>query len=69
MSELVITDGDRLNPLFRKLMTHYEEQLRIMRAQNDDPQKSETDTAVLRGRIQFCKAFLSHQKVEAPIFS
>lgn len=56
---MIITDAQATNPLWHALRAHYTARLAQLRAENDNPALSEKDSAVLRGRIAECKAFLS----------
>lgn len=49
-----LTDGDKLNPAWVKLLEHMKERLAAARAKNDHTQ-SEIDTAILRGQIKELK--------------
>jgi len=55
---LVLTDIERNSALWQKIKAHYDRRLRTLRARNDDP-KSESETALLRGRIHEVKALLA----------
>lgn len=50
-----LTAEDKLSSLWRKLMAHWQEQLDSLRTQNDGD-RSEIETARLRGRIAGIKA-------------
>lgn len=52
-----LTIEERRSPLWRKLNEHFERRLSEMRKQNDGD-KSETDTANLRGRIAELKLLI-----------
>jgi hypothetical protein len=54
----MIDNQRKNNPLWRELSDYYLERLSVLRAQNDAP-KTNDDTAMLRGRIAECKAFLA----------
>lgn len=47
--------------LWQKLSAHYTKHLSFLREQNDAP-LTELQTAELRGKIKFCKAFLDLAK-------
>lgn len=53
-----LTPAQTLNPLWQTLRSHYVMRLAQLRSENDSTTLSEKDTAVLRGRIAECKAFL-----------
>ena len=53
-----IDPGDRLNPLWSKLLRMWEQRLLELRQANDKPQDAES-TAYLRGRIQEIKSLMS----------
>lgn len=55
---MVLTRDERMSPLWRKLIEHWEENLDMYRCQNDGA-KTEADTAHLRGRIAEVKANLA----------
>ena len=58
---MYLTPGDRLHPVWQKLMDHFNAKLVELRAQNDgnlDP----TVTAGLRGQIAVYKALLALDK-------
>jgi hypothetical protein len=57
----VLTKDERDSKLWRKLMKHWEERLTSLRIQNDSD-RSETDTALLRGRIAEVKANMALDK-------
>jgi hypothetical protein len=58
---IVLTQDEKDSKLWRKLMAHWEGQLQILRTQNDGD-KSEIETARLRGRIAQVKADLALDK-------
>ncbi len=55
--DLKLTQGEHNDPLWLKLVAHYEKRLATLRAQNDNAPTEET-TARLRGRIAEVKDFL-----------
>lgn len=61
-----LTDGDRMSPVWMKLMKQWALQLEVLRNQNDGD-KSDTETAKLRGRIAQLKAVMALDK--GPIVS
>lgn len=56
--QLVLTIEERRSALWAKLSDHFEYRLSEMRKQNDSD-KSDTDTANLRGRIAELKLIIS----------
>lgn len=52
---------DRESLVWKRLMTHFGERLEVLRTQNDGD-KSEAETAKLRGRIAELKAILALNK-------
>jgi hypothetical protein len=58
---LILTHDERLSPLWRKLVAHMTEQVDQLR-QSNDADRSETETARLRGRIAAYKAMLELNK-------
>ena len=62
--KFALTHEEKTSKLWRKLLAHWEDKLETLRNQNDGD-KSEIDTAKLRGRISECKANLSLDK-DAP---
>lgn len=63
---MILTDADKLNPLWLRLEQHYQQRLEELRVKNDAP-LSEADTIALRARIAETKAFLALGK-DQPIF-
>lgn len=63
--KIVITQGDRMNPLWGKMMDLWQQRLDELRKLNDRPQ-SEENTATLRGRIAEIKALIALNE-EIPI--
>ena len=59
IDKLEITDGEKLTPLWGRLMANWQQELDSLRKQNDNPKNSEFDTAFLRGRIASVKANLA----------
>ena len=55
---MILTEGDKLNPLWISIEKHYAARLEELRSKNDAP-LTELETASLRGRIAEVKAFLS----------
>lgn len=53
-----LTDGERANPLWMRLKTHFEGMLMSLRASNDADQ-SEQKTAALRGEIKLLKRIIA----------
>ena len=47
---LVLTIEDKMTPLWKKLMVHWQDRMELLRNQNDGDQ-SDIQTAKLRGRI------------------
>lgn len=65
---LALTREERNSPLWRKLLSHYEERLDSLRLQNDG-EKDSLETANLRGRIAECKALISLNREKTDIES
>lgn len=63
IERLILTEGEKLNPVWLKLMAYWENRLLTLRIQNDGV-KSDTDTALLRGRISELKTFMSLNNVQ-----
>lgn len=55
---LTLTHEDKQTPLWHKLLTHWEDKLASLRTQNDGD-KTEIETARLRGQIVAVKACLA----------
>lgn len=55
---MILTIEERRSPLWRKLAEHYESRLESLRNQNDGD-RTDVDTAKLRGRISEVKLMLS----------
>ena len=55
---LILTIEERRSPLWRKLAEHYESRLESLRNQNDGD-RTDVDTAKLRGRIAEVKLVLA----------
>lgn len=53
-----ITEAQATNPLWQALRRHYTERLAQLRMDNDNTALGDRETAVLRGRIAECRAFL-----------
>lgn len=58
---MILTHEDKMNPLWRKLMKHWEGKLQLLREQNDAA-RTDLDTALLRGRIAEIKSVLDLNK-------
>ncbi len=54
----VLTEGERISPLWIKISTELEKKLVSLRIKNDNPNLSERDTAALRGQIQSHKSII-----------
>ena len=54
---IALTPADKLNPLWGKLQEMWTERLALLRGQNDND-RSEVETAKLRGRIAEVKSLL-----------
>ena len=59
-----LTREEKLSPLWRALVAHWEERLEVLRTQNEAP-RSEMETALLRGRIAECRLNLQLGKNES----
>ena len=59
----ILTEGEKLNPIWLKLMAYFEYRLETLRVQNDGF-KNESETAMLRGRIAELKTFISFNNVQ-----
>jgi len=59
----VLTEGERNHPLWRKLETHLQNRVVILRAKNDGPLDA-LQTATIRGQITEVKALLSYGAVQ-----
>lgn len=59
----ILTDGEKLSPVWIKLMAYCEDRLQNLRIQNDGI-KNENDTAMLRGRIAELKTLISFNNVQ-----
>lgn len=57
MTELKLDRNDLESSLWKRLQAHYEERLRVLRAQNDGDM-DDKQTARMRGRIAEIKGFL-----------
>jgi hypothetical protein len=55
---LILTAGEKMDPLWRKLTDHWTERLAALRAQNEN-NLGPDETAILRGRIKELKANLA----------
>lgn len=60
---LILTEGDKISPVWIKLMAYWECRLQALRIQNDGV-KHETDTGLLRGRIAELKTFISLNNIQ-----
>ena len=56
--QFIVSYEDRQSPLWRKLMGHWEDKLATLRMQNDGD-KTETETARLRGQIAAIKGCIA----------
>lgn len=54
----VLTQGDRNNPLWPKLLEHFRDRLRVARETNDGD-LDECKTALTRGRIRLLKELIA----------
>ena len=63
MSRPVFTESEKQMPIFKKLIDYWNERLNTLRQENDKP-KSDTDTAMIRGRIDEIKMLLKLQNDE-----
>lgn len=61
----VMTDGERISPLWIKVSTEIEKRLTTLRVKNDNPNLSERETAALRGSIR-CYAAIIGLGTEPP---
>lgn len=57
MTEFKLTQSERESPLWVKLRAYVESRIAVHQAQNEND-KSEVETAKLRGRIREARAFL-----------
>lgn len=60
-----LTEGEKAHPLWARLKSHLEEQLRVCRARNDGL-LSEMETAMLRGQIKAIKAIIRLGEARPP---
>lgn len=58
--DFVLSDGERINPLWFKLKERLETMLADRRKRNDSPKLDPTQTAALRGEINLLKAILAY---------
>lgn len=58
-----LTKEEKLSPLWRALVAHWEDRLEVLRTQNE-ANRSEVETALLRGRIAECRLNLQLGKEE-----
>ena len=63
MSRPVFTSLEKEMPIFKKLIDYWNERLNTLRQENDKP-KSDTETAMIRGRIDEIKMLLKLQNDE-----
>lgn len=63
----VLTDGERISPLWIKIRTELEEKLNNLRSKNDNENLTERETAALRGRINCYKSILGLGNDTPPI--
>lgn len=54
-----LTTGEKLSPIWARLKAHFEAELQVLRARNDNPKLTEAETAALRGNISRLKAILA----------
>ena len=54
-AEFSLTDEEQHSPLWKKLKAHYESRIQALREKNDDVNRTELKTTLLRGRIRELK--------------
>ena len=59
----ILTEGEKLNPIWLKLTDYFEHRIQTLRIQNDGV-KNENDTAMLRGRIAELKTFIAFNGIQ-----
>lgn len=57
-SPFALTEAERRNPLWLKLVGHFEQRLRDLRGKNDGP-LDPAETASIRGQIQTLKSIIA----------
>ena len=66
MKRLIMTEADKRSQLWVDLMAHWEAKIELLRLQNEGD-KSEAETANLRGRIAELRSCLSLNKDQPKI--
>lgn len=56
--KFIMSDQERESPLWKRIKSHYEKRLSVLRSRNDGPLGAD-ETLQLRGRIHEVKSFLS----------
>jgi len=59
MDDFELTDGEKAQPLWRRLKAHLEDQLAAARQRNDDAAMTEHATQALRGKIACLKLIIA----------